>query len=74
VPALERQLAGIPGVQAVKIADDGAWLLRVDTPATAEAIATRVTAEGLGLLELRAADSAIEQTFLELTRGATVAA
>ena len=67
------QLAGIPGVHEVKIADNGAWLLRVDAPAAAETVAARVIADGLGLLELRAADSAIEQTFLELTRGATVA-
>ena len=70
----ERLLAGIDGVRAVRAAADGAWLLRVDTPATAETIASRVCADGLGLLELRAADGAIEQTFLELTRSGTVAA
>jgi len=67
-------LTGIPGVFEAKAPDDGAWLLRVDTPAVAEAVAARVTADGLGLLELRPADSAIEQTFLELTRGTTVPA
>lgn len=73
-PASAPLLAAIGGVHAVKTTEDGAWLLQVDTPATAEAIASRVTADGLGLLELRAADSAIEQTFLELTRSGKVVA
>ncbi|HMM74492.1 MAG: ABC transporter ATP-binding protein [Gammaproteobacteria bacterium] len=63
------RLQAIPGVQQVQPADDGAWLLRVATPAAAEHVAAAVTKENLGLLELRVADSALEQTFLALTVG-----
>lgn len=62
-------LQAIAGVQQVRPSGDGAWLLRVATPAQAEHVALAVAKENLGLLELRVADSALEQTFLELTVG-----
>ncbi len=63
------QLQAIPGVQQATRSADGAWLLRVAAPAQAEHVAVAVAKENLGLLELRVADSALEQTFLELTVG-----
>lgn len=69
-PARAAQLTAIPGVQQVKATDDGAWLLRVATPDQAEHVAVAIAKENLGLLELRVADSALEQTFLDLTVGA----
>jgi ABC-2 type transport system ATP-binding protein len=65
-------LQALPGVQQVAASGDGGWLLRVDAPAVAEHIALGVARLDLGLLELRAADSAIEQTFLDLTVGASM--
>jgi ABC-2 type transport system ATP-binding protein len=63
------QLQAMPGVQQVQPADEGAWLLRVASPAAAEHIAVAVVQANLGLLELRVADSALEATFLALTVG-----
>jgi len=67
------QLQALAGVQQVTASDDGSWLLRVNSPAAAEHIALGVAQQHLGLLELRPADSAIEQTFLDLTIGAAAA-
>lgn len=66
-------LQAIPGVQQVKPTAEGGWLLRVAAPAQAEHVALAVAKENLGLLELRVADSALEQTFIELTVGADAA-
>ena len=51
-------------------AEDAAWLLRVSAPEVAEHVAVAVIKDNLGLVELRVADSALEESFLALTVGA----
>jgi len=64
------RLQAIPGVQQVRMAEDAAWLLRVSAPEVAEHVAVAVIKDNLGLVELRVADSALEESFLALTVGA----
>jgi len=73
-PATTAMLATLPGVHEAKPVADGTWHLRVATPAAAEDIAAAISTRQLGLLELRVADSALEQTFLALTVGSRATA
>jgi gliding motility-associated transport system ATP-binding protein len=74
VRLLLADLSGVKTVARSASADDGAdaHLAEVDNPAVAAHIATALSGAGVGLLELRAKSTDLEDLFLEVTQGEPV--
>ena len=71
--AVSACIEAVPGVQAVAAAASGAYLVDVDGPDVAEAVAAALVRDGFGLSRLDEAGVDLEALFLELTGAAAPA-